>query len=106
MRRWFAIFVLVVVPMLNGCCCNHGCGYRLFCRPCMFGGCGCLRGGCGGGYSDGGCSSCYGGAPMAGPPMTGSPMIGTPAPPTAGPMMGTPQIEKLSAANVPTRVMR
>lgn len=104
MRRWIAALVLVVVPLLNGCCCRYGgCGYRLFCRPCMCGPCADCCGGCAG-APVGGCASCYG----MGGPMTGAPMMASPAPPPAGPIMTNPPIEKISSNNsgVPTRVMR
>jgi hypothetical protein len=105
MRRIMTIAILLIAPMLAGCC--NCCGYRLFCRPCMFGrGCGC---GVGGGMSQGcGCSNCNGSgsfypAGTSMPAGTSGPIITTPAPPPAS---GT-QIEKLSSAQaIPTKVLR
>jgi hypothetical protein len=99
MRRWFTTALLLTFPMLAGCCCGQ-CGYRLFCRPCMFGGCGPVCG-------TAGCPTCAGGhgafypAVPTGP--VGGPMITTPPPPAA---TGQP-IEKLtSAQHVPTKTLR
>lgn len=114
MRRWITVASLLVAPLLSGCCCYPGgCGYRLFCRPCMFGPCG-QRGCCGdfggpaysgfaGPVGEPGCSSCYGG---------GAPPLNTvPPPPVTGPTMTAPPIDKLTAVpppaqTVPTRIIR
>ena len=36
-RRLTALAALFLLPYLSGCCCYHGCGYRLFNRPYLFG---------------------------------------------------------------------
>lgn len=100
MRRWITTALLLTFPLLAGCCCGQ-CGYRLFCRPCLFGG------GCGSSCGNVGCPTCasgYGASYQGGPiaPMPG-PIMTTPPPPTA---TGQP-IEKLtSAQNVPIKSLR
>jgi hypothetical protein len=105
MRRWIITSVLLTCPMLAGCCCGGPCGYRLFCRPCLFGR------GCGPACGGGGCATCgdggYGAnypagmvAPGAGP---GGPIITTPAPP---PAVGQPIDKLTSAQHVPTKTLR
>lgn len=106
-RRLTALAALFLLPYLSGCCCYQGCGYRLFNRPYMFGnGCGGCGNNCGASYgsSNGGCASCYGGAPAAGPGYAPPVMVPSAAGPAIQPI---PQLSQVPpSTTMPTRALR